>query len=79
MKSSMNIEQIFYENLSNSKLKIVGNLGTLLYLLKSPYWVGFNEGHLEIFRLKSQEIEFWIDFVIENLIKLQKMILEGKT
>jgi len=55
MKSSLNIEQIFFENLSNSKLKIVGNLGTLLVLLKSPYWVGFNEGDLEVFRLKSQE------------------------
>jgi hypothetical protein len=37
IESSMNIEQKIYENLSNSKLKIVGNMGTLLYLLKSPY------------------------------------------
>jgi hypothetical protein len=39
----------------------------LLILLESPWWAGYNEGHLEIFRPKgARDIEFWVVFIIES-------------
>ncbi len=39
-----------------SKLKTIGEFEFTLDILKSPHWVGFNEGNLEIFRPKVEEI-----------------------
>jgi hypothetical protein len=49
----------------------------LLVSLKSPQWV--NEDDLEIFRCEVQQmLSFeWI-FIIENSVKLQKLVLKGK-
>ncbi len=40
---------------------------------KSPQWVGFNEGDLEISRPNKvwEDIECWIVFIIGNSINLQ--------
>jgi len=68
VKKLLNIEQFFIEFLCNWKLK--GNLGVPLVLMESPQWVAFNEGDLEFFRPKVQEILNFEYFVIENSIKL---------
>jgi hypothetical protein len=57
-----------------------------MVLLESPEWVSewvsdwdLNEGDLEIFTPKLQEIlNFWVFYAIENSIKLPKRVLQGK-
>jgi hypothetical protein len=39
-----------------SKLKTIGEFEFTLDILKSPHWVGFHGGNLEIFRPKVEEI-----------------------
>lgn len=56
----------------------MGNLGTSfnLVLLENPWWIGSNEGDLEILDLRCKK--YWIlNFFIEHSIKLQEMVLEG--
>ncbi len=54
-------------------------MGTLLVLLESSRWVGFNEGFWGKKKTWGvEDIEFWVIFVIGNSTKLQTMDLEGK-
>ncbi len=62
------LNNFFIENLIKSKLKVIGEFGCTLDIVESHQWLRFNEG----------DIEFWAFSVIENSIKLQNMILEGK-
>ncbi len=55
VKKWLNIQQFLTGHLFKSKLKLLGNLGTLLVKLESSQWVGFNESDLEIFRLEVWE------------------------
>ncbi len=69
----MNIEQIFIENSFKSKQKFIGQFRCALGIIGSPWWVRFNECDLEVFGLETfGHIEFWLVFVLGNLIKLQK-------
>jgi hypothetical protein len=62
-----------------SKLKIYWNLGVFLVLLESLWQVKFNRVCFYNFQsLDVKDIEFLVDFVAENLSKLQKLGLEGK-
>jgi hypothetical protein len=53
----------------NKTLNIIKEFGrTLLVLFESPQWLGFNEGGLEIFVFKVQEIlnfEYFLSFEIQ--------------
>jgi hypothetical protein len=50
------IKQFFTENSFKLKRKLQANLGVLLILLENRSWIKFNEGELELFRPKVQEI-----------------------
>ncbi len=48
--------EYFSKNHLNQNYKWLGNLDAILVFMESPWWVGFNEGHLEFFRFEVQEI-----------------------
>jgi hypothetical protein len=60
----------------NTKKHLVNwgkNWGTLLALMENAQCIGFYEHDFIMFRLKVQEIfEFWVIFIIGNLIKIEK-------
>jgi hypothetical protein len=59
------LKKKFIENLFESKLKIIRNLGTLLVLLKNLPCVGFKKSDLKKFRHEMWEIlkfEFFLSF-----------------
>ncbi len=63
----------------NQNKNLQGNLGVLLILLESPWWVAFNECDLDIFGLETfGHIEFWLVFVLGKFNLITKMVLIGK-
>ncbi len=70
LKKLLNIE--FFFKSFKSKPKFITKFGcTLGGYLKSPWWIRFNEGYLEMFRTKVWDTLNFIKKFIENLIKLQ--------
>jgi hypothetical protein len=71
------LNNVYIQNSLKSKLKIIGRFGCALGI------IGINEEELmkvfwKTLDLMCAKYWIWIVFVIENSIKLQKMVLEGK-
>jgi hypothetical protein len=67
-KKLLNIEKKLLKIHLNQKLNLFGNLGMLLVWLESPWWVGFNIGDLETFRLEMCET---LNFELLLSLKIQ--------